>query len=76
MFRVGYFASDAWFGGGFDDFLSWLAAEQRECQPKGYAPQSMWYTTGSAGLNAKYPTFTDAYEAWKKEAESYGNETK
>ncbi|MFF2886683.1 hypothetical protein [Paenibacillus sp. NPDC057967] len=75
MFRVGVWVGDAWFGGGFDDFLGWLSSEQRKCIPRGPCGQSMWITSGAAGLNGKYPTFLDAYQAWKKEAESHGEET-
>ncbi|GIQ63668.1 hypothetical protein PACILC2_22360 [Paenibacillus cisolokensis] len=74
-FCVGIFEKDYWIS-GLGDFVAWLNEEQRKCVPKGPCGQSFLVTSGLIGLMAKYPTFEAAYEAWRREAENYGNKTK
>lgn len=64
-FREGIYADDIWIS-GLQDFCAWLSQEQRKCTPRGPCGQDVLTTSGTRGLVAKYPTFYDAYRAWKE----------
>lgn len=67
MFNEGFYGKE-WLN-NMEDFLSWCNKEIKNCRPTGIAPQSMYYTTGQAGFDRKYPTFEDAYKAYQKHVE-------
>ncbi|GAA0840591.1 hypothetical protein GCM10008915_36450 [Bifidobacterium pullorum subsp. gallinarum] len=68
-FQEGIYTKDNWFA-GFQDFGAWLSQEQRKCVPRGPCGQDVLTTSGARGLMAKYPTFYDAYRAWKEAVDS------
>ena len=52
--------------GNLDDFYSWCKQEQRRLTPKGACGQSCYITNGRDAFLSEYPTFEDAYRAYKE----------